>query len=184
MGFTCGYPWEVSCLSFGLLVRRPSWDLPHEFYCWEGSAMSCLCCLGQVPSKGTIIYPSKWPSKPLEFMRFYFFSKGKLNFLIVVDAYSQWLEAAGGNPHDSMTSLKTIEVLRTLFALYGMPEEVVSDNGPQLASEVFTQCCQDLPGSTVPSRILWSCWTLCTEGQGGFDQASAERQSEYPQSET
>ena len=39
----------------------------------------------------------------------------------------------------SMTSLKTIEVLRTLFALYGMPEEAVSDNGPQLASKVFTQ---------------------------------------------
>ena len=32
MGFTCGYPWEVSFLSFGLLVRRASWDLPHEFF--------------------------------------------------------------------------------------------------------------------------------------------------------
>ena len=39
----------------------------------------------------------------------------------------------------SMTSLKTIKVLRTLFALYGIPEEMVSDNGPQLASEEFTQ---------------------------------------------
>ena len=39
----------------------------------------------------------------------------------------------------SMTSLKIIEVLRTLLALYGMPEEVVSDNGPQLTSEVFIQ---------------------------------------------
>ena len=39
----------------------------------------------------------------------------------------------------SMTSLKTIKVLRTLFALYVIPEEMVSDNGPQLASEEFTQ---------------------------------------------
>ena len=39
----------------------------------------------------------------------------------------------------SMTSLKTIKVLHTLFALYGIPEEMVSDNGPQLASEEFTQ---------------------------------------------
>ena len=39
----------------------------------------------------------------------------------------------------SMTSLKTIEVLRSLFARYGIPEEVVSDNGPQLASEEFAQ---------------------------------------------
>ena len=39
----------------------------------------------------------------------------------------------------SMTSLKTIKVSRTLFACYGIPEELVSDNGPQLASEEFTQ---------------------------------------------
>ena len=39
----------------------------------------------------------------------------------------------------SMTSLKTIKVLRTLFALYLVPEEMVSDNGPQLAYEEFTQ---------------------------------------------
>ena len=39
----------------------------------------------------------------------------------------------------SMTSLKTIKVLRTLFALYLTPEEMVLDNGPQLASEEFTQ---------------------------------------------
>ena len=30
----------------------------------------------------------------------------------------------------SITSLKAIEVLRSLFARYGIPEEVVSDNGP------------------------------------------------------
>ena len=39
----------------------------------------------------------------------------------------------------SMTSLKTIKVSRTLFARYGIPEELVSDNEPQLASEEFTQ---------------------------------------------
>ena len=36
----------------------------------------------------------------------------------------------------SITSLKTMEVL---FARYGIPEEVVSDNGPQLASKEFSQ---------------------------------------------
>ena len=89
----------------------------------------------------------------------------------------------------SMTSLKTIKVLRTLFALYGIPEEMVSDNEPQLASEevhsiLEAECIQVLPGSTVPSRIQWSCWTFCTDFKGGFDQASAEWQSEYPQSKT
>ncbi|XP_039541338.1 uncharacterized protein K02A2.6-like [Pimephales promelas] len=39
----------------------------------------------------------------------------------------------------STSSSRTIEVLRNLFAAYGLPEEVVSDNGPQFASAEFKQ---------------------------------------------
>ena len=59
-----------------------------------------------------------------------------MNFLIVVYDYSKGLEVI---PMGSMTSLKTIEVLHSLFAHYRIPEEVVSDNGPQLASEEFSK---------------------------------------------
>ena len=86
--------------------------------------------------QGNHYTPWKWPAKPWERIHIDFFEKGKLNFLIVVDAYSKWLEVT---PMGSMTSLKTIEVLRSLFARYGIPKEVVSDNGPQLASEEFSQ---------------------------------------------
>ena len=97
----------------------------------------CHVCvaLDKVPSRAPL-YPWKWPAKPWERIHIDFFEKGKLNFLIVVDAYSKWLEVT---PMGSMTSLKTIEVLRSLFVRYGIPEEVVSDNGPQLASEEFSQ---------------------------------------------
>ena len=37
----------------------------------------------------------------------------------------------------STTSAKTIEVLREIFASYGLPKELVSDNGPQLVSSEF-----------------------------------------------
>lgn len=37
------------------------------------------------------------------------------------------------------TSAKTIEVLRSVFASYGLPEEVVSDNGPQFTSSEFKE---------------------------------------------
>ncbi len=38
----------------------------------------------------------------------------------------------------SITSSLTTDALRGLFAAYGIPEEVVSDNGPKLVSTDFT----------------------------------------------
>ena len=37
----------------------------------------------------------------------------------------------------STTAENTCNTLRTLFAAYGLPEEVVSDNGPQFTAAVF-----------------------------------------------
>ncbi|XP_062614634.1 uncharacterized protein K02A2.6-like [Saccostrea cucullata] len=45
--------------------------------------------------------------------------------------YSKWLEVI---PVKSTTSSNTIEKLRTWFASVGIPEEIVSDNGPQFTS--------------------------------------------------
>ena len=35
------------------------------------------------------------------------------------------------------TPKKTVEVLQVLFAKYGLPEQLVSDNGPRFTSEDF-----------------------------------------------
>ena len=37
------------------------------------------------------------------------------------------------------TAVKTIKVLRRMFAANGLPEHVVTDNGPQFVSEEFVQ---------------------------------------------
>ena len=39
----------------------------------------------------------------------------------------------------STTAEKTIKVMRTLFESYGIPEQVVSDNGPQFTSDEFAE---------------------------------------------
>ena len=43
----------------------------------------------------------------------------------------------------STTSEKTINVLRTMFAQHGLPEQLVSDNGPQFTSSEFSQFLQN-----------------------------------------
>jgi hypothetical protein len=60
-------------------------------------------------------------------------------WLIVVDAHSEWPEVI---PMQTITSERTIAALRSLFATHGLPEQLVSDNGRQFASEEFQQFCK------------------------------------------
>ena len=56
-------------------------------------------------------------------------------WLIVVDAHTKWPEVIAMK---STTASNTIATLRSLFARYGIPPQVVSDNGPQFMSEEYT----------------------------------------------
>ena len=59
--------------------------------------------------------------------------KGKMYFLLV-DAHSKWPEI---HEMSGTTTQKTIDILRSLFSSYGLPEQLVSDNGPQFTSSEF-----------------------------------------------
>ena len=58
------------------------------------------------------------------------------SYLIVVDAYSKWPEVI---PMQSTTSVCTIKVLMQIFATHGLPERIVTDNGPQFCSQEFKE---------------------------------------------
>ena len=107
----------------------------------EDLAKSCSRCqsVKSAPAKAPF-HPWIWPDAPWKrihvdfagpFMR-------KTHF-ILVDAHSNWPEVITVS---STTSQKTIDVLRSLFAHYGIPEQLVSDNGPQFTSEEFSQFMQ------------------------------------------
>jgi len=54
--------------------------------------------------------------------------------LIIVDSYSKWIEAI---PTASTTSAARIDILREVFAQFGLPTTIVTDNGPQFQSAEF-----------------------------------------------
>ena len=52
-------------------------------------------------------------------------------FLVVVDAHTKWPDIFEMR---NTTAAETVATLRSLFARMGLPEQVVSDNGPQFVS--------------------------------------------------
>jgi transposase InsO family protein len=55
-------------------------------------------------------------------------------FLVVVDSHSKWMDVP---IMSAITSEKTIEKLRIIFANHGLPQKIVSDNGPSFTSKEF-----------------------------------------------
>ncbi|XP_013403532.1 uncharacterized protein K02A2.6-like [Lingula anatina] len=85
------------------------------------------------------LIPWSFPSRVWERVHIDFFEKDNRSYLILIDAYSKWIEV---EEMQSTTALKTIDVLRSWFARAGLPEIIVSDNGPQLTSGEFRKFCE------------------------------------------
>ena len=73
------------------------------------------------------LHPWEWPGLPRSRIHVDYAGpyKGEM-FLVVVNAYSKWLEV---HRMKSITSTATIEKLREMFATHGLPATLVSNNG-------------------------------------------------------
>ena len=83
------------------------------------------------------LQPWEWPQKP--WIRVHADYAGPFlghMFLILADSHSKWMEV---HMAKSSTSLVTIEKMRSTFATSGLPEQLVTDNGPSFTSEEFRQ---------------------------------------------
>ena len=60
-------------------------------------------------------------------------------FLVVIDTHSKWIEVI---PINSTTITATLEKLRVMFAQFGIPEVVVSDNDTNFVSKEFDDLMQ------------------------------------------
>ena len=73
------------------------------------------------------LHPWAWPTRPWARLHLDYAGpvQGKM-ILVLIDAHSKWIEAVCT---PSATSSAVIEELRTLFAQFGIPETIVTDNG-------------------------------------------------------
>ena len=83
------------------------------------------------------LHPWEWPGLPWSRIHVDYAGpcKGEM-FLVVIDAYSKWLEV---HCMKSTTSSATIEKLREIFAIHGLPATLVSDNGSNFTSSEFEE---------------------------------------------
>lgn len=95
---------------------------------------SCQHCAAESSSRKEPLMPTPLPEYPWQKIATDLFTlKGK-TYIVVIDYFSRYLEVA---TLSTTTSTIIISILKSLFARYGIPEEVVSDNGPQYASQEF-----------------------------------------------
>uniref|UniRef100_A0AAV2JTD4 Gypsy retrotransposon integrase-like protein 1 n=4 Tax=Knipowitschia caucasica TaxID=637954 RepID=A0AAV2JTD4_KNICA len=102
----------------------------------EQLAAHCPGCQ-RVQNEPTVapLHTWEWPTSPWQRIHIDFAGPFmNKTFLVVVDACSKWPEVFAMK---STTTANTIDVLRGLFARTGIPEQLVSDNGPQFTASEF-----------------------------------------------
>ncbi|XP_011858315.1 PREDICTED: uncharacterized protein K02A2.6-like [Vollenhovia emeryi] len=118
-------------------------------YCWwpgiddaiEKFISACEVCQRRRNFSNTSALVS-WPTATTNFHRVHidFFHKYGYTFLILVDSRSKWLEVKIMTERTNAT--ETILKLKEIFSVFGLPLELVSDNGPPFNSIEFISFCQ------------------------------------------
>ena len=104
----------------------------------EQTVRHCSACQQNraAPPKAPL-HPWEWPNKPWSRLHIDFAGpvQGHM-LLVIIDAHSKWIEAFAVR---SATTTVVMQCLRTVFARFGLPDTVVSDNGTCFVSAEFRQ---------------------------------------------
>lgn len=121
------------------LARTYVW-WPRITYDIDNFVSGCKICQ-QTLNVIREVCSTKWPNAKFPFERIHldFFHTNGTNCLILVDAYSKYVEIV------VMTTTNIgalIGKLLKFFTIFGLPTNIVTDNGPPYNSHIFTQFCE------------------------------------------
>ena len=96
---------------------------------------SCMSCLKFKPQQiSEPLMPNDVPVRPWQKVGTDLFYHNRNTYLLVVDYYSIYPEVI---TLTTTTSQSVIRAMKCVFARHGIPDVVISDNGPQYASQEF-----------------------------------------------
>lgn len=106
----------------------------------EETCRACEACrsVRDAPARA-VLHPWEYPLHPWQRVHVDFFDCAGKRFLIVIDAHTKWIETI---VMLGTSAGATITALRSIFARFGIPSQLVSDNGPPFFSEEFKIYCE------------------------------------------
>ena len=100
----------------------------------------CLVCRLHTITPVEPLQPTTLPERPWQRLGADVFEFRGSQYLIVVDYYSRWIEV---RRFSSLSSVTTIESFKSILCVHGIPDCIISDNGPQFASREFAEFAKD-----------------------------------------
>ena len=101
---------------------------------------TCENCAAQcsLPPKAPL-HSWPWANRPMQRIHIDYAEIEGYQVLVIIDIHSKWIEAI---PLRTATAATSIEAIRRFFASFGLPEEIISDNGPQFVAIKFVTFCK------------------------------------------
>ena len=102
----------------------------------EDMIKRCHTCAIHQPEHKEPLLPLPLPDRPWARLGMDLLELFGKNYLLIVDYYSRWMEV---KLLSKLTSFAVIQQIKSVFAAQGIPDVVISDNGPQFANYEFTE---------------------------------------------
>ena len=94
----------------------------------------CRKCATEEKNRPEPLLPTQLPQRPWQYLATDLFELDKKQYLLLVDYYSRWIEVEQVH---TMTSREIISHMKKIFARFGIPDKMRSDNAKYYMSDEF-----------------------------------------------
>ena len=139
----------------------------------------CLVCCKTRYQYAEPLLSTSFPDYPWQRVASDMFEWNKQKYLLVINYYSRFIEIA---KLSTATSRDVINHLKSIFAQHGIPESLISDNGPQYSAELFNDFSREYGFTHITSSPHYPQGNGATERGVGTVKTLLSKSSDDPYS--